>query len=62
MASLQPRNSGSPILKFWEAQETITALEHVKGWLSKNAKKVSKNVQSRHLFLLEKKSEFVPNF
>ena len=42
MASpLQPRNNGAPIAKFWEAPETITALEHVKGWLSKNCKKVS---------------------
>merc|ERR1712156_998932 len=40
MASpLQPRNNGAPIAKFWEAPETITALEHVKGWLSKNCKK-----------------------
>ena len=41
MASpLQPRNNGAPIAKFWDAPETITALEHVKGWLSKNCKKV----------------------
>merc|ERR1711963_51203 len=39
MASLQPKNSGGPISKFWDAPETITALEHVKGWLCKHAKK-----------------------
>ena len=39
MVSLQPKNSGGPIVKFWDAPETITALEHVKGWLSKHAKK-----------------------
>lgn len=39
MVSLQPKNSGGPIVKFWDAPETISALEHVKGWLSKNAKK-----------------------
>ena len=41
MASvLQPKTSGGPITKFWEAPETISALEHVKGWLCKHAKKV----------------------
>jgi len=40
MVSLQPKNSGGPIGKFWDAPETITALEHVKGWMSKHAKKV----------------------
>merc|ERR1711963_1177802 len=39
MASLQPKNSGGPISKFWDAPETISALEHVKGWLCKHAKK-----------------------
>merc|ERR1712045_1064637 len=44
MASpLQPRNNGAPIAKFWDAPETITALEHVKGWLSKNCKKYVAN-------------------
>ena len=41
MASLQPKNSGGPITKFWDAPETIATLEHVKGWLCKHAKKVS---------------------
>lgn len=40
MASVQPKNSGGPISKFWDAPETISALEHVKTWLCKNAKKV----------------------
>lgn len=40
MASLQPKNSGGPITKFWEAPETISSLEHVKSWLCKSAKKV----------------------
>lgn len=39
MASVQPKNSGGPISKFWDAPETISALEHVKTWLCKNAKK-----------------------
>jgi len=39
MASLQPKNSGGPISKFWDAPEIISALEHVKGWLCKHAKK-----------------------
>ena len=40
MASLQPKTNGGPATKFWEAQETISALEHVKGWLCKHTKKV----------------------
>ena len=45
MASvLQPKNSGGPISKFWEASETVSALEHVKGWLCKHAKKVIKHI------------------
>ena len=40
MASVQPKNSGGPISKFWEAPETISALEIVKTWLCKHAKKV----------------------
>ena len=40
MASVQPKNSGGPITKFWEAPDTISALEHVKAWLCKHAKKV----------------------
>jgi hypothetical protein len=46
MASLQPKNSGGPIAKFWDGQETIGGLEHVKGWLCKHAKKVSSTVAS----------------
>ena len=42
MSTLQPKNSGGPIVKFWDAPEIVTALEHVKGWLSKHAKKVRK--------------------
>lgn len=40
MASLQPKNSGGPVTKFWESPEIVTALEHVKSWLVKHAKKV----------------------
>ena len=39
MASIQPKNSGGPTIKFWDAPETVSALEHVKGWLCKHAKK-----------------------
>ena len=50
MASpLQPRNNGAPIAKFWDAPETITALEHVKGWLSKNCKKVRSTITPKPL-------------
>lgn len=44
MVSLQPKNSGGPIVKFWDAPETVTALEHVKGWMSKHAKKVNESL------------------
>ena len=37
--SLEPRESGGPIQKFWEESGTIAALEQVKSWLLKNAKK-----------------------
>jgi hypothetical protein len=51
MSSLQPKNSGGPIAKFWDAPETITALEHVKGWMSKHAKKVKKiQLSFKHSF------------
>jgi len=53
MASLQPKNSGGPIIKFWDAPETITALEHVKGWMSKHAKKVRKF--NKNVFVLTQK-------
>ena len=39
-ASLQAKTNGGPIAKFWDAPEVIGKLEHVKGWLCKNAKKV----------------------
>ena len=49
---LQPKTNGGPITKFWDAQEVITALEHVKGWLSKNAKKVGRaSVPNKRLIL-----------
>jgi len=38
-ASLQAKTNGGPIAKFWDAPEVIGKLEHVKGWLCKNAKK-----------------------
>lgn len=50
MASLQPKNSGGPATKFWEAPETISALEHVKGWLCKHAKKVGPEKQGNLKF------------
>ena len=37
--SLEPRESGGPIQKFWEESGTINTLEQVKSWLLKNAKK-----------------------
>ena len=38
--SLEPKKTGGPIQKFWDSPEIVTSLESVKGWLSKNAKKV----------------------
>ena len=52
MASVQPKNSGGPITKFWEAPETISALEIVKTWLCKHAKKV------RILFFIQFLSDY----
>ena len=40
--SLEARERGGPIQKFWEEPETIQQLESVKTWLLKNAKKVVK--------------------
>lgn len=52
MAALQPKSNGGPITKFWDAPETVTALEHVKGWLGKNCKKVRLN---RRQFFVSKR-------
>ena len=40
--SLEARERGGPIQKFWEEPGTIQQLESVKTWLLKNAKKVVK--------------------
>jgi len=37
--SMEPRERGGPIQKFWDDQGTIQQLESVKTWLLKNAKK-----------------------
>jgi len=37
--SMEPRERGGPITKFWDDQGTIQQLESVKAWLLKNAKK-----------------------
>ncbi|XP_023343822.1 SWI/SNF complex subunit SMARCC1 [Eurytemora carolleeae] len=38
-ATLEPRERGGPIQKYWEEASTISQLESVKAWLLKNAKK-----------------------
>jgi len=37
--TLEPRERGGPIQKFWEDATTVTQIESVKSWLMKNAKK-----------------------
>jgi len=39
MSTLEPRDKGGPIQKFWEDSTTISQLESIKTWLMKNAKK-----------------------
>ena len=40
MASLEPKERGGPISKFWDDAGVIKSLETVKTWLMKHAKKV----------------------
>lgn len=40
MMALGPKKDGGPSVKYFESPETLTALESVKQWLQKNAKKV----------------------
>lgn len=42
MLSIGPKMDGGPNVKYFEAPETLTALEGVKQWLQKNGKKVRK--------------------
>eukprot|EP00094_Tigriopus_californicus_P005291 TCALIF_05101-PA protein Name:"Similar to SMARCC2 SWI/SNF complex subunit SMARCC2 (Homo sapiens)" AED:0.04 eAED:0.04 QI:0/0.66/0.57/0.85/1/1/7/277/1078 len=37
--AMEPKKNGGPVQKFWDAPEVIKALESVKSWLSRNAKK-----------------------
>jgi len=37
--TLEPRERGGPVQKFWEDAGTISQLESIKTWLMKNAKK-----------------------
>jgi len=39
MATLEPRERGGPIQKFWDDSATIAQLDSIKAWLLKNAKK-----------------------
>lgn len=39
MANIEPRERGGPIQKFWDDPSTVSQLENVKTWLTKNAKK-----------------------
>ena len=43
-ATLEPRERGGPIQKYWEEASTISQLDSVKAWLLKNAKKVIINL------------------
>ena len=45
--SMFPKKNGGPIQKFWDAADVIQSLEAVKGWLSKNAKKVRKKARRK---------------
>ena len=40
--SMDPKKNGGPVSKFWDSPDIIQSLESVKGWLSRNAKKVEK--------------------
>ena len=44
--SLEPRDGGGPITKYWDDPATIQQLESVKTWLLKNAKKVTYTVET----------------
>ena len=39
--SLEPRERGGPINKFWDEAATVKQLDQVRSWLMKNGKKVS---------------------
>lgn len=45
MLSIGPKMDGGPNTKYFESQETLNALEGVKNWLQKNAKKVKNQCQ-----------------
>ncbi len=40
MMAYGPKKDGSPNVKYFEAPETLAALEMVRQWLQKNGKKV----------------------
>lgn len=40
MLSVGPKMDGGPNVKYFESNDTLTALEGVKQWLQKNGKKV----------------------
>lgn len=42
MIAFGPKKDGSPNVKYFESTETLAALEVVRQWLQKTAKKVSK--------------------
>ena len=42
--SLEPRERGGPIQKFWDETGTIKQLEQVKSWLMKSGKKVMNEI------------------
>ena len=44
MVSLEPKERGGPISKFWDDAGVIKSLETVKTWLMKNAKKVNNDL------------------
>lgn len=48
MLSVGPKMDGGPNMKFFESPETLTALDGVKNWLQKNAKKVGKSGNCRN--------------
>ena len=55
--TLEPRERGGPIQKFWEDPLVLSQLETIKTWLTKNVKKVRRpkitlkvTVKERHTF------------
>jgi hypothetical protein len=62
--TLEPRERGGPIQKFWEDPLVLSQLESIKTWLTKNIKKVKLAVLSniRKNILCSRVSRVKPPF